>query len=170
MTRQYFLPLPSLTPEDLPILKSILDQTENAFNGNLDDSNITPKSLTAASLADATITGAKIAASTISPSNIVGTPQTASGTFVGDGTANRTISLGFTPRFVLLVRQSNGTEFTALGDGTVALTAYWRLAAGTQGSGTTDWQGVVAGGFKTGSNAGSTSNVSTETYWYVAWR
>ena len=74
------------------------------------------------------------------------------------------------PRHVLIAKQDDGTEFTALGDGSVSLTSYWRLAAGTQASGLTDWQGVVSTGFETGSNAASLSNKNAIVYFYYASR
>lgn len=152
--------LSNLKDEQLPKLRRNFQDLEDMFAKRIGPDNIADGSLTAALIADGTLTPAKIS----------GTPQAASGTYTGDDVANRTITLGFTPRFVLVVRQSNGTEFTGLSDGTTAFTAYWRLAAGTQSSGVTDWQGIVTNGFKCGSNAASTSNATGVVYWYVAWR
>jgi hypothetical protein len=150
----------SFVADQLPKLRATLDDLEQALDKRLDAFNYADGSVTTAILADGAVTPAKIS----------GTPQTTSLTVTGDGTANRVISLGFTPRYVMLVRVSNGTIFEALGDGTTALTNWWRLAAGTQQNGAAMWQGIVSGGIKCGSNVGSDSNVNTEIYYCVAYR
>lgn len=136
----------------------------------LDIEQVLDKHIDSVNIADSAITAALIADGTITPAKIVNTPQVTSGTYTGDDTANRIISVGFTPRYVEVWKQNDGTIFSAIGDGTTALSNFWRVAAGTQSSGASDWQGIVNGGFKVGSGAASLSNKNAVTYFYIAYR
>ena len=150
----------SFSPDQLPKLIASLLDIEQALDKRLDALNI----------ADAAITGGLIATGAVTSDKISGTPQSTSGQMTGDGTANRVISLGFTPRYVEVWRQADGTVFSAISDGTTALSNFWRVAAGGQSSGAADWQGIVTNGFKCGSSAASLSNKNAETYFYYATR
>lgn len=156
----YITQLSSFKDEQIPRLLKNLRDLEDLLNGRVTADNITANAITTPLILDAAVTPAKIS----------GTPQTASDSYTGDGTANRIVSLGFTPRYVVVAKTDDGTIFEALGDGSAALTSWWRLAAGTQGSVTTDWLGIVTNGFKSGSNAASLSNKNAVVYRYFAVR
>lgn len=139
----------------VPTLVQIVQEIENAFNGQLSDVNIQPGSLTIASMAD-------------------GVGMTASGQYTGTGVADRTIVLPFTPRYVLVLSNSASIEFTAMGSGVGPYSAYHRTSTGAlvgDGTGNADWQGITSGGFLLGHAAnGGLSNVSAQTFTYVAWK
>jgi hypothetical protein len=96
--------------------------------------------------------------------------QTAAASYVGDGTAGRSVAVGFMPRYVLVFDATGGATFEAIGSGLAALGAWYRVAAGTLTQDATQWQGIVAGGFQLGSAAACASNVSARTYAYLAQR
>lgn len=156
--------------EAIPVLEWLLDQIENTLNGQLDDTNMTPKGITGASIADATITAAKLAAASVTPVVISGgIAQFATGLYTGDGTtANRVIALTFTPSYVLVLR-TDATSITFESIASVGDTRSWmRSVTGAFTSDTTNWQGITSLGFKLGSNAAGTSNAAAVVYSYLA--
>lgn len=96
------------------------------------------------------------------------------GRYTGDGVAGRTINVAdsqgqFTPTEVDVLAITDNNEFKSRDDGT-AVVSWWRTAAGAVASGLTDWQGIVANGFKTGSNVESLTNKTGQAYTWVAWK
>jgi hypothetical protein len=101
-----------------------------------------------------------------------GNAAIATGSYFGDGTASKTIALGFTPTFVLILGGAATGESGAvwgtnsgsklLHDGAAAGTVYANNATnGFNG-------GIVTNGFKTGS--GTVFNVTGVLYRWFAWR
>lgn len=157
----YLTPLSSLKDDQLARLLKNLRDLEDLLNGKITADNIAARA----------ITGALVALNTLLPENISGNPQSASGSFVGDGTANKiVIPLSWVPRYALIAKQDDGTVFEALSDGSTGLTNWWRVAAGTQGSGAADFQGIVASGVKGGSAVAPLSNKNGTTYYYYCSR
>lgn len=138
----------------VPWLELLFDMVNNILNGHLDDKNVYPGGLSAVSMAD-------------------GIGIVTSGQYTGDGTANRVISLSFTPRRVLVLSHTDSIEFTGLGSGIASFAAYHRTSTGAlvgDGTGNADWQGIVIGGFKLGASGTGLSNKNTQTYSYVAFK
>lgn len=148
--------------EQLPKLMATLLDIEQVLAKNIDALNIADGSLITALFADGAVTPVKTSG---------GVARMTSGTYAGNGTANRIVDLGFTPRYLMIVRQSTAMIFEALSDGTTGYTYFQRDAAGAVTAAVAQFQGIVANGFKCGSDAaGGFSNIAAETYWYTAWR
>lgn len=161
----YATHLANLKDDMLPRLKKNLADLEDLLNGRITADNITDLSITTAKLAAGAVTAAKTAD---------GVGQCASGTYTGDASVNRIVSVGFIPRHVEVWKQSTGMVFEAIGSGTIAYSNFMRDAAGVQTSAAGDWQGIDvtgSGGFKLGSGAGGgLSNTNLITFWWVAVR
>lgn len=156
----------------------MINSIENFANGQVDSTNLADyvsgvtSVVTTAKINDLAVTAAKIALATITSAQTAdGVGQTTSVSYTGDGaTVDRVISLGFTPRFVLIVRTgATFIEFTSIAVG-AAVTFYYRDATGTQGASTANFQGIVANGVKLGTNAAGTGNVAAVVYNVVAWK
>lgn len=155
----------------IPVLDWLFAQIENAINGQLDSSNIAAGGVGSAQIASSSITADKVFPGTLTPTQMAdGVGQTVSGTYSGDGTADRVISLTFTPRWVLVIRtDATFIEFLSIAHAGVS-TNWYRDNTGAMGSLATNWQGIVANGFKLGNNVSATSNVTGVTYRYVAFK
>lgn len=163
--------------EIIPILAMLFDIIESNLN-KIDGTQLadyvsgTTSVVTTAKINDAAVTGAKVAAATLTPTNMAdGVGQVTSVDYTGDGTtANRVISLGFTPRFVLVVRtDATFIEFVSIAVGG-SVSFYYRDNTGAQGASATNWQGITSGGIKLGTSATGTSNVAAVTYRVVAYK
>jgi len=152
----------SFVQEQIPKLRATLDDIEQIFDKRITDVNI----------ADGAITNPLIASGAVDSTKISGTVgQCLSGTYTGDGTVNRIVTVGFTPRYVLVAKQSTSMMFHGLSDGTTRYTQWMVDNAGNLTAGDSDWQGVITNGFKVGSGAaGGLSNTNTVVFWYVAFR
>lgn len=161
----YATHLANLKDDMLPRLKKNLADLEDLLNGRITADNITDLSITTAKLAAGAVTAAKTAD---------GVGQVASGTYTGDASVNRIVSVGFIPRHVEVWKQSTGMVFEAIGSGTIAYSNFMRDAAGVQTSAAAEWQGIDvtgSGGFKLGSGAGGgLSNTNLITFWWVCFR
>lgn len=160
------------------ILAWMINMLENVINGQLDSTNLADyvsgsvSVVTTAKINDLAVTAAKIALGTITSAQTAdGVGQTTSVSYTGDGaTANRVISLGFTPRYVLIVRtDATFIEFISIAVG-AAVTFWYRDAAGAQAASTANFQGIVTNGVKLGTVAGGTANVAAVVYNVVAWK
>jgi hypothetical protein len=96
-------------------------------------------------------------------------PKVTRGRYTGDGTASRTITLPWTPIWVFVLSLTDSIEFSSLDDGT-EVARWYRSQTGDLSSAAAEWQGIVANGFMTGSNAESLSNKSAQVYSYLAIR
>ena len=98
------------------------------------------------------------------------------GTYTGDGTTRRVISLGFTPRAVLVVMQNSRMSAGSGGTyyGGLAVTGHHASASAEGASVWIDAQTIVAiveGGFQVGSHTNGptvSSNAANSIYYYVA--
>ena len=92
-------------------------------------------------------------------------PEIVFGTYTGDGTANRTIDLGRTPRLIFVQTSEGITSFDSYFFGGLATTDFFLKR------GDNIFLKIVEGGFlvtlKTGTGACST-NLSNRVYYYVA--
>lgn len=98
-------------------------------------------------------------------------PSTVTGTYTGDGTADRTISLGFTPKMVFL--SGGGGHASQSGPGTGAsLNGMTRdTGGGIVVQNTRQWRPeIVSGGFRIGVSGANAlhTNASGDTYTYTA--
>lgn len=142
-------------------LENLLQRLSNVLNGQLDDTNIYPGGLTSASMQ----VGGLLA---VSMADHVGYVDSI--TYVGDGTANRTVSLGFTARRVLVLRtDATSVTFESIAVLGVAY-SWWRDAAGAYNTAATGWQGIVTNGIKLGSNVANLSNANGVTYVVAAYK
>ncbi len=100
------------------------------------------------------------------------------GTYEGDGTSERTISLGFTPKCVVLMDMYGNTNDDVNGyAGGIAMTGKNCIKQGASETYMTTWDyrycilGIVAGGFKVSyySSKGY-SNVNGRYYYYIAFK
>jgi hypothetical protein len=93
--------------------------------------------------------------------------RVASGTYTGNATANRSISVGFQPVQVIVI--GNGRKFIAL-PGVTTMTPENTALDGKNYvlNDAANFGGINASGFSLGSSASSTANVSGQTYTYVA--
>jgi hypothetical protein len=144
----------------IPMLEYITHSIENTINGQIDSTNFAAGAVTAAALAAGAVTPVATSG---------GIAQIASGTYLGDGTtANRTITLTFTPKYVLVLR-TDATPITFESIASSGDTRSWmRSVTGAYTSDTTQWQGIAALAIKLGSNAAGSSNVAAVTYAYLA--
>lgn len=148
----------SFKDDQITVLDKILQLLEDVLNGRLDAVNLADGAVGTAQLDDGAVTQAKVAD---------GVGRVASADYTGDGTADRTIALDFTPRWVHILRTDNSTEFWSM-RGT-STRAWWRTSTGDSANGLADWQGIVSMGFKLGSASnGGLSNASGVAYAYVA--
>lgn len=144
----------------LPNIIRLLEYVENWASGGVGSDNIADGAVTNTKLGPLAVTTDKTAE---------GVAKVATGEYVGDGTANREINLGFRAKVVKVLRFSNGQQFESQGDVATAHWAGYRASNGQwTGADTPNWQGVSANGFMCGSSAGSTSNINGETYAYQA--
>lgn len=145
---------------DLAALINALDLLENILDQRLDSMN----------LADSAVTRAKLSALAVDYTKSSGLAGYVRGQYTGDGTQNRIINPGWDPTYVHIIRQSDSSKYESLNDGTNIVT--WKTDnTGIASGGTTDWQGLVAGGFKLGSAVGGgLSNVAAAVYSYYALR
>ena len=163
--------------EFIPVLAYLFDLIESNLN-RIDSTQLadyvagSSTTVTTAKISDLAVTAAKIALLTITPAQTAdGVGQTTSVSYTGDGTtANRVITLGFTPRWVKIVRtDATFIEFESVAVG--GSVAFWyRVAAGTQGADTANFQGITTNGVKLGTSAVGTSNVAAVVYHVVAWK
>jgi hypothetical protein len=161
----------------IAVLDWLFAQIENAMNGQLDSSNIAASGIGTAQIADSSIVPSKIFPGSLTATQMAdGVGQAMSGSYTGDGTANRVISvadaqgIAFTPRHVLAIRaDATFIEFQSIQAAGVT-TNWYRDSAGAMASLATNWQGVVANGFKLGSSVAATSNVTGVTYRFVAFK
>lgn len=157
----YLLPLPSLDNKSLAILVNNLQSIENVINGHLEGSNLQDKTITDIKIADGTLTR-RVMSDDI--------PRTVGGQYTGDDTASREINIGFMPRFVIVVSHTDSIIFMSIGDGASAMASWWWQSTGAISTGSTDWQGISANGFTTGTNTASLSNKKGYLYSYFAIR
>ncbi len=149
---------------DPAALQANLDTLQNAINGQIGAANVYPASLTDACMAALTLRRRSMSTDI---------PSVAAGTYAGDNVANRVTTTAdpggniFTARWVLVM--GNGITFESLYDGTTT-TSWWRTTTGDLSSDAANWQGIVTGGFKCGSNASCISNLSGQMYAYIAVR
>ncbi len=134
------------------------------LSGQLTDQHMADNGADAKVLKDATIRLAKLASDVL-------LVRMAQGQYTGDGAADRVIATSdangnFTPTEVIVLATTDSNVFESRDDGITAF-SYWRVATGAFSSGVADWQGIVATGFKTGSNAASLSNKAGQVY---SWR
>lgn len=157
MPRLHFMPVTAFEAKNIPVFKVILDSVENVLNGRVDATNLADDAVETAKLADGAVTPAKTSG---------GVARSSSGQYTGTGATSpvRAISLGYRPRYVLILRHDNSTTYEALGDASSALAAWWRDSAGTVGTGAADWPGITADGFEV---AGA-SDASGVTFSYMA--
>lgn len=170
-----FPPVSSFKDENIPVLKSIFDLIENWNAGRVSDDNLQDNAVIASKIADGVVGTSKLATGAVTQVKAAdGVAIDASGTYTGDGSANRNITTGFRPRFVIVLRYDDSREFTSLGTAAGLLAAYSRSSSGALkagGAGNADWQGVTTDGFLLGSSAtGGDSNASGVTYSYYAVR
>ncbi|MDR3767420.1 MAG: hypothetical protein Q3Y08_10375 [Butyricicoccus sp.] len=96
------------------------------------------------------------------------------GTYTGDGTENRVISLGFTPKAVLLLKADGRTYYDRHYYGGLAFTDNPVTVSISQSN--YDVVKIVANGFQVtyyyhpNSSSGAESNASGETYFYLAFK
>lgn len=150
-----------------PIIMELWGQLASILSGHLSDMHMKDNGVDAIVLKNGTVTKAKLAADVL-------LIRMAQGQYTGDGTANRVITVSdangiFTPTEVEVLSATDGVEFTSRDDGT-AIYSWWRTSLGDMATGTLDWQGIVANGFETGSNAASLSNKSGLIYSWIARR
>lgn len=165
------IPITDFSPDMVRALFLNFQLLENALQARLrGDDNIEDGSILTADLADLSVTVAKLAGSipyTKTDGSIAGIAR---GRYTGDGTANREINIGWTPKYVKVIRLDDSKIFESIDDGT-AVSSWWRDSAGALGTGLADWQGISVNGFKGGTGGtGGTSNASGINYGYVAWR
>jgi len=155
-----FLALGDAVEDLIKRMTTNLQFLENLLNGQMDGVNIADGGVGTSELADAGVTFVKLA-----------NDHFASGTYTGDGTQNREISLGWRARYVQIIRGDNSDIFTAWGNAAGSLAFGQRNSSGTWSSGAADFQGCSANGFKLGSAVGGgRSNANTQTYAFSAWR
>lgn len=164
--------------EIIPILAYLFNMIENCLNGQIDSTNLADyvagvtSVVTTSKINDLAVTAAKIALATITPAQTADTVgQTYSGSYTGDGvTANRVITLPFTPRYVLVTRtDATFITFESQND-SGAVTFWYRDQTGAQAANAANWQGITTLGFKLGTAAGGTSNVAAVAYRVTAWK
>jgi hypothetical protein len=132
-------------------------ELENVLNGRLDDENFKNGSLSGSVLKPASIGETQLGAKII---------RVATGTYTGDGTANRVVPLSFQPQYVELLATTDYNVFTAMATGATNVAKWYRSSSGAFQGSDTAWQGIVEKGIKTGSSAGSLSNVNGQVYAY----
>ena len=98
-----------------------------------------------------------------------GKPTLVTGSYVGDGSLTRTISLGFTPKIIFLT-QRGGTKEGAEGYLTNMGFALTGLAMYTSGGFNYPALAIVDGGFKVSQSTGynNGTNASGGVYYYIA--
>lgn len=148
-------------PEVMELFQNLCD----LLSGHLTDQHLADGSIIAALLADKAVTRPKLGDDV---------DRMATGRYIGDDTADRVVTVsdsqgGFTPTEVIVLAVTDLNEFQSRDDGT-AVSSWWRTSAGTMSSGATDWQGIVATGFKCGSGLANLSNKSAQAYTWVAWK
>ena len=139
----------------------------NLLSGNLTDMHMRDGGVDGVVLKDGTVRRSALNAD-------VYLVRMAQGQYTGDGVANRVIQVAdavgvFTPTEVIVLAATDSNVFESRDDATTVY-SYWRTAAGAFTSGAADWQGIVANGFKTGSNAANLSNKSGQVYSWRAFR
>lgn len=148
------------SPELLLLLQQNFDLIENLLNGQMDSFNILDGSIGTAELAASAVTFAKALTSDFF----------VTGQYTGDDAAGREINLGWRARRVTVIKHDDSTIFDSIGSLSAELGSFWRVLAGGLSTGTTNWQGCSANGFKTGSAASNLSNKNAVIYSYSAWR
>jgi hypothetical protein len=138
-----------LKEDNGPQVNQNFEEIENVLNGNLEGSNLRASSITEREI------GSKIL-------------KMSTGTYTGDGTANRVISLQFQPQYVEVLATSDYNIFESIGAGSNCLARWYRTSTGAFAGALTDWQGIVEDGFKCGSATANLSNKSTQNYAYIA--
>lgn len=99
--------------------------------------------------------------------------ESSSGSYTGDGSGSRTISLPFTPLWVIVSSQSSDAErpsaFSGLGTGSNPVGLNVDNTGGASGSVTSSTRPeLTSGGFIVSGSASSTLNQSGEVYDYLA--
>lgn len=127
-----------------------------------------PPSIIAQDSSNRFVTDAEKAAWNAKQGAIGYTPaRVASGTYTGNATANRSISVGFQPVHVIVI--GNGRKFEALpGVTTMTLESSALDGKNYALNDAVNFGGINATGFALGTAAGSTANVTGQTYTYVA--
>ncbi len=163
--------LPSLVDKGgsnrAPALMENFGQLLMLLSGHLTDQHMADNGVDAKVLKDATVRLAKLAADVL-------LVRMVHGQYTGDDAADRVILTSdangnFTPTEVIVLAVTDSNIFESRDDGTTVY-SYWRTAAGAFSSGATDWQGIVATGFKTGSAAANLSNKLGQVYSWRAFR
>ena len=146
------------------------DQVARLMGNFMDLEQVLSKNVDASNIRNLAITTALINTGAVTPAKTSGgVARIYSEQYTGDGTAGRAIAIGFMPRIVKIVRQTNGDVFEALGDGTTAWTYFQRDNAGTVTAAAAEFQGIVGTTVKLGSDPdGGDSNQDTEVYWLEA--
>lgn len=130
MTYLAILPIPSLTPDDLPIVKENFDSIENVVDGQLGDDNMTPKGLTNASIADATVVTSLLGASAVTKAK---TLLFVSAVLTGTG-AQQSVAhgLGVVPAAVLAsIQNTDNLATVSIAEGTHdATNLYFTVSTG----------------------------------------
>lgn len=142
-----------------PEIMENLQQLAHLLSGNLTAKNIKDGSLTKDLFAEGEL-----------PPDV----RMAHGQYTGDGAANRDITvedgLGpFTPTEVSVLAIQDVNEFYARDDGESAV-SWYRLSTGTASGNPAEWQGIIPGGFRTGTKAESLSNKTGVQYSWTALR
>lgn len=148
--------------EAVPNILQLFEQIEN-WATHIGSDNMEASAITTTRIANGAVTQAKVAD---------GVGLTASGQYVGDGTVDRDIVVGFRPRHVRLFRLDTSMWFESIGDPINTYFAGRRDNTGAwTGSGVLDaeFQGISAAGFRLGHAAGGgLSNANTRNYSWFA--
>jgi len=155
-------PSQEFNPEMLAFMNANWRLLQDLLNGHITSDNLDADAIEAANIADGAVTQAKAAD---------GVAKIFSGTFTGNGAADREIDVGYRLRYVKLLKHDDAKVFESIGTSLVDLATWIRDSAGTVTQDTAEWAGVSANGFTSGSNAdGGDSNLTGVTYSYIAFR
>ena len=157
-------------------VESIVTETfAGAIHESMFDTELTEKlNGKAEQTALSTETSARISADTALQSSLAQKCEVYFGTYTGDGTENRIISLGFTPIAVLLLKADGRTYYDRHYYGGLAFTDNPVTVSISQSN--YDVVKIVANGFQVtyyyhpNSSSGAESNASGETYFYLAFK
>jgi hypothetical protein len=141
------------------IVPNTIWQIEDLVDANGQSAVLTPGAITTTYLADSAVATSKIANNAVTIAKLgSGTPRTNSGSYTGDGSTSRSISVGFTPRLVIVTRDDASEAMALL----ISSTSYsMRILQSTGNNITRTGSATLqSGGFRVGGSVGNTSGVT----------